>query len=79
MLQAKPLIIAPTLPHFVWVAAPRGGRKDKPPRSFASRNSLPPEGAARLWPGEAGSTAPLEWIGCALSPVALFPQSSAGS
>ncbi len=28
-----------------------------PPRSFASPNSLPPEGAARLRPGEAGSAA----------------------
>jgi len=28
-----------------------------PPRSRTSCRSLPPEGAARLWPGKAGSTA----------------------
>ena len=28
-----------------------------PPRSFTACNSLPPEGAARLRPGKAGSTA----------------------
>ena len=44
MLRAKPMIIAPTLAHFVWLTAP--------------------EGAVRLWPGKAGSTAPREWIGC---------------
>ena len=32
---------------------PRASKE--PPRSFASRNSLPPEGAARLRPGKAGS------------------------
>ena len=44
-----------------------------PPRSPTSCGSLPPEGAGRLWPGKAGSTAPLEWIGCALPLVALSP------
>jgi hypothetical protein len=34
MLQAKPLIIAPTLAHFVWLTAPRGGR---PPVARRSR------------------------------------------
>jgi hypothetical protein len=34
-----------------------------PPRLLTSCIALPPEGAARLWPGEAGSTAPLAWIG----------------
>ena len=29
-----------------------------PPRSFASRNSLPPEGPLRLLPGKAGPAAP---------------------
>ncbi len=29
-----------------------------PPRSCTSCHSLPPEGAVRLWPGGAGSTAP---------------------
>src|SRR5437868_4409160 len=46
---------APTLPHFVWVAAPRGGRRPpwggpapacEPPRSLTACGSLPPEGAA---------------------------------
>ena len=44
-----------------------------PPRSPTSCGSLPPEGAARLWPGEAGSTAQLEGIGCEFSFASLPP------
>ena len=34
MLRAKPMIIAPTLAHFVWLTAPRGSR---PPVARQSR------------------------------------------
>src|SRR5437868_5991435 len=48
-------LLAPTLPHCVWVAAPRGCRRppwggpapaSSPPRSPTACGSLPPEGAA---------------------------------
>jgi cytochrome bd ubiquinol oxidase subunit I len=40
----------------VWQGQSRGpGLEIEPPRSLAVRSSLPPEGAARLRPGEAGS------------------------
>jgi hypothetical protein len=42
------------------------------PTLVTSCTTLPPEGAIRLWPGEAGSTAPLEWIGCAVAGSNLF-------
>jgi hypothetical protein len=36
-------------------------RKRVAPTLFTSCNTLPPEGATRLWPGKAGSTAHAGW------------------
>ena len=50
-----------------------------PPRLLTSCSALPPEGAVRLWPGKAGSTAPLEWIGSAAAGSNLFASRGRGT
>jgi homoserine O-acetyltransferase len=64
VLPKRGLRIARMIGHITYlsddVMNEKFGRQLRAPTLPASRGSLPPEGALRLWPGKAGSTAPAD-------------------